>query len=76
MGLPFTKIGITGGGGLSCWGIKLEFSPNIIFKKSCQRIWMSLGFGGVVWTGDINLQVLSMQNLKAMRVDEKLSPRN
>ena len=37
---------------------------------------MSLGFGGVVWTGDINLQVLSMQNLKAMRVDEKLSPRN
>lgn len=55
MGLPFTEMGITGGGGLSCWGIKLEFSPSIIFKKSCQRIWMSLGFAGVVWTGDISL---------------------
>lgn len=45
------------------------------FKKSHQAIWMSLEFGGVAWGGDINLDVLRIQNLKAMKLDEKLSPR-
>lgn len=65
MGLLVTKMGRTGEGGLSCWGIKLELSH--LDESRIQ---------GSSLNWKISLGVLSIKNLKPVRPHEKLESRN
>lgn len=58
------------------WEVKLEFGLTDTQKKLSRRLLDRCLECGEVLVGGTNLEVLSIQNLKAMRLDEKLSQRS
>lgn len=61
--------------GKTCVGAESSGFGLIDIQTLSRRHLFESRFQGRGWAGDINLEVLSTQHLKLVRLDEKLSPR-